>query len=56
MRRATRQMTGADSDRADRVTAPMRFSRHGLPYQCRDADHRNDAPLKTTGLDGNAAL
>ena len=38
------------------VTALMRISRHGLPYQCRDADHRNDIPLKTTGLDGNAAL
>ena len=45
----------AVSDRADRVTAPMRSSRQGLPDQRRDEDHRNDAPLETIGVQGDAA-
>ena len=47
MRGGTLKMTGAVSDRSDRVTAPMRSSRHGLPDQRRDVDHRNDALLET---------
>jgi hypothetical protein len=55
MRGATREMTGAVSDRADRVTAPLGSSRHGLRDQRRDGDHRNDAPLETIGVHGDAA-
>ena len=49
------QRERAVSDRADRVTAPMRSSRQGLPDQRRDEDHRNDAPLETIGVQGDAA-
>jgi hypothetical protein len=55
MRQATREMTGVFSDKADRVTAPLGSSRHGLPDQRRDGDHRNDAPLETIGVHGDAA-
>ena len=55
MRRATREMAGAVSDRGDRVTAPLGSSRRGLPDQRRDGDHRNDAPLETIGVYVDAA-
>jgi hypothetical protein len=55
MRGGTLKMTGAVSDRSDRVTAPMRSSRHGLPDQRRDVDHRNDALLETIRVYVDAA-